>query len=167
MEFHHGAHLLSASAHETPFGPLWRTSACADPLPFAIELIADILPAGVPRIARLCRLVGVLQLAYGRLPSEPHARPGVQGRCATQRQNHERTVTVPLRPGARDRPAGGARSRGRRVPIEGVLLLIVHLAHRRPDDDDRKKQLVVDGTTLPTRPDPVIHTPHESPLDCQ
>ena len=41
--------------------------------------------------------MGVLQLAYGRLPSEPHARPWVQGGCATQRQNHEGTVTVPLR----------------------------------------------------------------------
>ena len=42
----------------------------------AIKLMADTLLACAPRIARLCRLVGVRQLAYGRLPSKPHARPG-------------------------------------------------------------------------------------------
>ena len=53
------------------------------------QLVVDILLACAPRIARLCRLAGVLQLAYGRLPSKPHARPGgVQGGRAT-----------PLRPG--------------------------------------------------------------------
>ena len=109
--------------------------------------------------------MGVLQLAHGRLPSKPHARPGVQGGCATQRQNPERTATVPLRP--RDRPAGGARSRGRRVPIEGVLLLIARLARWRSDDEDWKQLLLVDGTTRPTRQDPVVHTPHEPPLDFQ
>ena len=131
----------------------------------AIELMVGILPAKVPRIARLCRLVGVLQLAYGRLPSKPHASPGVQGGRATQRQKHESTVTVPLRP--RDRPSEGARSRGRRVPIEGVPLLTALLARWRPDDEDRKQLLFVDGTTRPTRPDPMIHTPHEPPFDVQ
>ena len=43
----------------------------------ATELVVDILPAGVPLITHLCRPVGVLRLAYGRLPSKPHARPGV------------------------------------------------------------------------------------------
>ena len=84
----------------------------------AIELMVDIVPAGVPHIACLRRLLD----AYRRLLSNPHARPGAQGSGATQRQNHETTVTVPLRPGAGDHSAGGARSRGRRVPIEGVLL---------------------------------------------
>ena len=60
-------------------------------------------------------------------------------------------VTVPLRPGAQDRPAEGARSRGRRVPIEGVLLQFVLLAWWRPDDEDRKQLLLLDGTTRPTR----------------
>ena len=46
----------------------------------AIELMVDILPTRIPRIARLCRLVDVLQLADGRLPSKPHARPGGPGR---------------------------------------------------------------------------------------
>ena len=81
------------------------------------------------------------------------------------RQNHESAVAVPLRPGARDRPAGGARSRGRLVPIEGVLFLIALLRRWRPDDEDRKQLLLVDGTTRPARLDPTIHTPHEPPLD--
>ena len=55
----------------------------------AIELMVDIFFAGVPRIARLCRLVGVLQLAHGRLPSEPHAR----SRAAAPRNG--RTTKVP------------------------------------------------------------------------
>ena len=53
----------------------------------AIELMVDILPAGVPRFARLCRLVGILQLAYGRLPSKPYAR--------TAAPRNGRTVEVP------------------------------------------------------------------------
>ena len=87
-------------------------------------------------------------------------RCGWGSRAAAPRNGRKtkRTVTVPLRPGARDRPAGGARSRGRRVPIEGVLLLIALLARWRPDDEDRKQLLFVDGTTRPTRPDPMIHT---------
>ena len=75
----------------------------------AIELMVDILPGRIPRIAQSLRAVDVLQQAYGRLPSKSHARPGVQGGCATQRLNHEGAVAVPLRQGARDRPAGGAR----------------------------------------------------------
>ena len=70
----------------------------------AIEFTVDIPPC-LGCFARLCRLVVDLQLACGRLPPKPHARPGVQGGCATQRQNHESTVAVPLRPGAQDRPA--------------------------------------------------------------
>ena len=67
----------------------------------AIERMVDIFPSGIPRFARLCRLVDVQQLAYGRLPKKPRARPGgpklgVQSDCATQRQNHEGTVAVPL-----------------------------------------------------------------------
>ena len=73
-------------------------------------------------------------------------------------------VTVPLRNGALDRPAEGARSRSRRVPIEGVLLLI---ARWRSDDEDWKQLLLVDGTARPTRLDPTIHTPHALPLDFQ
>ena len=196
MKGHHGAQLHGATAYETPFGPWWRTRCMyrhrcrssaaatgetgsrrchrsrarsrsgrvahgAGQSPSeelsqgagAFEVMVDILPAGVPRTARLCKLVSVfLQLAHG---------------CATQRQNHERTDTVPLRPGARDRPAGGARSRGRRVPIEGVLLLIALLAQWRPDDEDPKPLFLVDGTTRPTRLDNTIHTPHEPPLDFQ
>ena len=64
---------------------------------------------------------------------------GVQGGCATQRQNHESADTVYLRPGAWDHSAGGAHSRGRRVPSEGVLLLIALLARWPPDDEDRKR----------------------------
>ena len=56
----------------------------------AIELMVDVLPAGVPRIA--C-------LAYRRLPCKSRARLGVQGGCATQRQNHEGTVAFDLVPG--------------------------------------------------------------------
>ena len=36
--------------------------------------------------------------------------------------------------------------------MEGVLLLIALLARWRPDDENRK-QLLVDGTTRPTRAD--------------
>ena len=57
----------------------------------AIELMVDILPVGVPRIARHCRFVGVLQLARGRLPSKPHARRG--SRAAAPRNG--RTTKVP------------------------------------------------------------------------
>ena len=79
----------------------------------------------------------------------------------------ESAVAVTLRPGARYRPAGGARSRGRRVPIEGVLLLIALLPRWRQYDEDLKQLLLVDGTTRPTRLDPSTHTPHEPPLDFQ
>ena len=68
----------------------------------AIELMVDILPHRDTSHRTFLR-------GRGRLSSKPHARPGVQGGCAKQRQNHESTVTVPLRPGARDRPAGGIR----------------------------------------------------------
>ena len=67
------------------------------------------------------------------------------------RQNHESAVAVPLRPGARDRPAEGARSRGRRFPIEGVLLLIALLARWRPDDEDQKQLLPVDAAKTGAR----------------
>ena len=60
-------------------------------------------------------------------------------------------VIVPLRPGARERPAAGARSRGRRVPIEGVLLLIALLARWRADDQDWK-QLLLTHETGPCEP---------------
>ena len=69
-----------------------------------------------------------------------------------------------LRPGAQDRPTGGARSRGRRVLIEGVLLLTALLARW---DEDRKQLLLVDGTTRPTRRDPTMNTHREPPLDFQ
>ena len=112
MKGHHGAQLLGATAHETPFEPVAahqvhvqtplavlqlqpRAEQPADSvteavralgqaelhtekgIPFlkklsqgacATELMVDILLAGVPRIARHCTLVSVLQLAYGRLP---------------------------------------------------------------------------------------------------
>ena len=114
----------------------------------AIDLTADILPTRIPRIARLRGLVDEMKLAYGRHTSKSHARLGVQGGRATQRQNHESTVAVPLWPGARVRSVGGTRSRGGRVPVEGVLLLITLLARWRPDDEDSKLLLLlVDGTT--------------------
>ena len=43
------------------------------------------------------------------------------GSGAPQRQNHRTAVSVPLRRGTRHRRAGGARGRGRGVPVEGVL----------------------------------------------
>ena len=133
----------------------------------AIELMVHILPAGVPHIARLRKLLDILQQAYRGLPSNPHARPGAQCSSATQRQNHETTVSVPLRPGAGDHCAGGARSRGRRVPKKGVLLLVALLPRWRPDDEDQKQPLFVDGTTRPARLDPVSHPPYEPPLAFQ
>ena len=88
------AQLLRATAHETPFGPVVahqvqpRVKRAADGVTEAVLALgragvahgAGQSPSEEARIARVCRLVGVLQLA------------------------------------------GGARSRGRRVPIEGVLL---------------------------------------------
>ena len=41
------------------------------------------------------------------------------------------------------RPSG----RGRRVPVQGVLLLVALLPRRRPDDEDREQLLCVDGAT--------------------
>ena len=88
---------------------------------------------------------------------------GVQGGCATQRQNYESTVTVPLGSGVRP----GSPRRRNSQPRKGVLLQIALLARWCPDDEDRKQLLLVDGTIRPTRPDPTIHTPHEPPLDLQ
>ena len=69
---------------------------------------------------------------------------------------------MPLQPS----PSEGGRSRGRRVPSEGVLLIAL-LTRWRPDDEDRKQLLYVDGTTRLTGPNPVRHPPHEPPFDLQ
>ena len=87
--------------------------------------MVDILPAGVPRIARLCRLVGVLQLARG------------------------------------------ARSRGRRVPIEGVLLIVAFLRGGAQTTRTGSSCFLWTGQPDPRDRNPVIHTPHEPPLDFQ
>ena len=91
--------------------------------------MVDVLPAGVPRIA--C-------LAYRRLPCKSHARLGVQGGCATQRQNHEGTVAFDLVPGF---------APPEELAAEAVLLLITLLARWRPDDEDRERLLLVDNPT--------------------
>ena len=108
----------------------------------------------------------VLQLSRGRLPSKPQCEAG-KSRAAAPRKGRttKSTVTVPLRPGAQNRPAGGARSRGRRVPIEGVLLLIALLAQLAPRRRGSGSSCFLwTGQTDPTRPDPMIHSPHAPPL---
>ena len=60
---------------------------------------------------------------------------------------------------------GGPGGRRRRVPSEGMLLLVALLPRRRPDDEDWEQLLCVDGTTRLAGPNPVIHTPHEPLLD--
>ena len=52
----------------------------------------------------------------------------------------------------RRRPGG----RGRRVPVQGVLLLVALLPRRRPNNEDRGQLLFVDGATRLTGPNPVI-----------
>ena len=63
----------------------------------------------------------------------------------------------------RRRPGG----RGRRDPVQGVLLLVALLPRRRPDDEDREQMLFVDGATRLAGPNPVSHSPYEPPFDLQ
>ena len=140
----------------------------------AIELMVDVLPAGVPRIARLCRLVC-------GLPSKEHARPGPgrlrhataeprrYRRCASLTRSpvspppEELAAEVPeplrihcgvvLHP-ARHRESHEVNSRrpggrGRPVPVKDVLLLVALLPWRRPDDEDGE-QLLFCGWGSPT-----------------
>ena len=60
---------------------------------FAIELVVDILSSLVPHVARLRGLLRLGQV-HGLFPSDPQARPGPRGSGATQRQNHQATVSV-------------------------------------------------------------------------
>ena len=235
---HHGAQLLSASAHETPFGPvvahqvLVQTPLAVLQLQSQAKLSADGAPESVRALGR-----AELHTQYGNLllraqsnswwtsslpgylashvsagswascswltdvflPSLMRGQ-GVQGGCATQRQNHESTVTVPLQP--RVRGSSRRRSsqpsstrRGRREhqrPFQVVVVGEVKLAVGRSEEETRRPSpvsgraapdcascavaprrrgpeqlLVVDGAARPTRPDPMIHTPHEPPLDFQ
>ena len=70
---------------------------------------------------------------------------------------------VDCRGAPRRRPGG----RGRRVPVQGVLLLVALLPRRRPDDEERDRLLSVGGATRLTGPNPVSHPPHEPPFDLQ
>ena len=54
-------------------------------------------------------------------------------------------------------------SRGRRVPVQGVLLLVALLPRRRPDDEDREQLLLVDGATRLTGPN--SHPLHEEAVE--
>ena len=59
------------------------------------------------------------------------------------------------------------RCRGRRAPVQGVLLLVTLLPRSRPDDEDREQLLCGDGATHLMGPNPVSHPPHEPPFDLQ
>ena len=72
------------------------------------------------------------------------ARTGARGRPDEHAHVEYFGEVNSLSDAPRRRPGG----RGRRVPVQGVLLLI---ARWRPDDEDRKQLLFVDGTTRPTR----------------
>ena len=83
----------------------------------AIELLVDILPAGVPHIARLRRLLDDVSLL---ILCEAEG-PGQRCHAAAEPQN-DRLCASWTRHG--DHCAGGASTRGQRVPIDGVLLLL-------------------------------------------
>ena len=46
------------------------------------------------------------------------------------------------------------RGRGRRVPVQGVLLLVALLPRRRQDDEEREQLLFVDGAIRLTKAEP-------------
>ena len=88
------------------------------------------------------------------------ARPLVRGSTRRGRREHQRWFQVvvvgevnSLSDAPRRRPGG----RGRRDPVQGMLLLVALLPRKRPDDEDREQLLFVDGATRPTRRTPVIH----------
>ena len=88
--------------------------------------------------------------------------PGpVRGSTRRGRREHQRWFQVVV--------VGEVNSqgRGRRIPVQGMLLLVALLPRRRPDDEDREQLLFVDGVTRLTGPNPVSHPPHEPPFDLQ
>ena len=96
--------------------------------------------------------------------------PGpVRGSTRRGRREHQRRFQVVV--GAANSLSDALRrrqgGRGRRVPVQGVLLLVALLPRRRPDDEDREQLLFVDGATRLTGPNPVSHPPHEPPFDLQ
>ena len=95
--------------------------------------------------------------------------PGhVRGSTRRCRREHQRRfqVVVGETNSLSDAPRR-PRGRGRRVPVQGVLLLVALLPRRRPDDKDPEELLFVDGATRFTVPNPVRHPPHEPPFDLQ
>ena len=94
----------------------------------------------------------------------------VRGSTRRGRREHQRRFQVvvvaegnSLSDAPRRRPGG----RWRRVPVQGVLLLVALLPRKRPDDEDREQLLCVDGATRHTGRNFVSHPPHEPPFDLQ
>ena len=99
--------------------------------------------------------------------SKRASRP-VRGSTRRGRREHQRRFQVvgevnSLSDAPRRRPGG----RGRRDPVQGMLLLVALLPRRPPDDEDREQLLFVDGVTRLTGPNPVSHPPREPPFDLQ
>ena len=95
---------------------------------------------------------------------------GVRGSTWRGRREHQRRFQVvvvgevnSLSHAPRRKPG----DRGRRVPVEGVLLLVALPPRRRPDDEDQEQLLFVDGTTRLAGRNPVSHPPREPPFDFQ
>ena len=97
--------------------------------------------------------------------------PGlVRGSTRRGRREHQRRFQVVV-VGEVDSPSDAPRrrpcGRGRRFPIEGMLLLVALLPLRRPDDEDQERLPLADGATRLTGSNPVSHRLHEPPFDFQ
>ena len=81
---------------------------------------------------------------------------GSTRRCRREHQRRFQVVVVGDDNSLSDAPRRRPESRGRRVPVQGVLLLVALLPRRRPDDEDREELLFcgffVDGATRLTEP---------------